>query len=177
MVQRGRPTSPASMLRRLNASSTAKERTLVVLDNLGGRTPVAEACRRLGVSAPLFRRQRLMVLRAALKTLEPRPRGRPAVALPPESRRLRELEEKLERLETDLAYAQVREELAILLPRMQRTEKKRGGLRAPRRAGTPSSSPSGGSAAATPGPASPGDSASAPDPSTPGVAAVSPGGP
>lgn len=177
MVQRGRPTSPASMLRRLKASSTAKERTLVVLDNLGGRLPVAEACLRLGVSAPLFRRQRLMVLRAALKTLEPRPRGRPPVALAPESRRLRELEEKLERLETDLAYARVREELAILLPRMQRTEKKCGVLRAPRRAGMPSSSPSEGNATATPGPASPEDSASAPDPSTPGVAAVSPGAP
>src|SRR5437867_10716465 len=124
MVQRGRPTSAASMVKRWRASAMAKERVHVILENLGGSLPVAVACRRLAVSPALFYRFRIAALGAMIGALEPRPRGRPPREVPMEGRRLRELQETIERLEEDLAYSRVREELALLAPRRCRREKK-----------------------------------------------------
>ena len=116
MVQRGRPTSAVSIVGRLKGTSSAKERVLVMLENLGGALPVAEACRRLSFSRTLFRRYREALLLAAIQVLEPRPRGRPVRRPLAESRRLLALEEKIRRLEEDLAFTRVREELALLVP-------------------------------------------------------------
>ena len=137
----------------------AKERVLVILKNLGGTLPVAEACRSISFSRTLFRRHREAMLVAALRAVEPRPRGRPVPGVPPEGRRIRELEEKIERLEEDLAFTRVREELALLVPWTRMRQKKSPVLRAFWRAATPSRPPFGSSVAATPGPGSPGGSA------------------
>src|SRR5262252_9158617 len=99
MVQRGRPTSAESMVERLKGSPLAKERVLVVLENLGGSLPVAEACSRLRISPALFHRQRMAALTAAMSALSPRAPGRPAREAIEGGRRVRELEEKIVRLE------------------------------------------------------------------------------
>jgi hypothetical protein len=158
MIQRGRPTSAVSIVKRLRGTSMAKERLLVILENLGGTLPVAAACRRIHFGRTLFRRNREAMLVAALRALEPRPRGRPARHHPVEGRRIRELEAKIERLEEDLALTRVREELALVVPWTQRQKKNRA-FRAFWRAAMPPSSPADTIVAATPGPRSPVDSA------------------
>jgi hypothetical protein len=156
MVQRGRPTSALSMVKRLKGTSMAKERVLVILENLGGALPVAEACRTLRVSPALFHRKRMAMLAAALRSLAPRPPGRPVRKAPEEERRVRELEEKIERLEEDLAFTRAREELALLVPWTRRREKKARVYRTFWRAAVPSRPPAGSSAAgASLGPGSP----------------------
>jgi len=143
MVQRGRPTSAASIVGRLKGTPAAKQRVLVVLENLGGTLPVAQACRRLCFSRTLFRRHREALLLAAIRVLEPRPRGRPVRKPPAESRRILELEDKISRLEEDLAFTRVREELALLVPWTQRRQKKNRRFPAFLRAATPSRPPAG----------------------------------
>lgn len=155
MVQRGRPTSAVSMVKRLKGSSMAKARVLVILENLGGAVPVAEACRTLNVGRTLFRRHRKAFLLAALRAVEPRPRGRPVCTVPPEDRRIRELEEKIVRLEEDLAFTRVREELALLVPWTRRREKKSRFFRTFWHAAMPSRPPDARSGVGTPGPGLP----------------------
>ena len=160
MVQRGRPTSAVAMVKRLKGTPIAKERVLVILENLGGTLPVAEACRRLSVSPALFHRHRMSTLAASLRALEHRPPGRPVQAALGESRLMRELEEKVKRLEEDLSFSRAREELALLIPWTRRREKRSRFFRTYWRVGMPSKPPSGSSAAeATPGPGSLGGSA------------------
>jgi hypothetical protein len=94
----------------------------------------------------------MMMLAAALSALEPRPRGRPVREVPQEGRRIRELEEKIVRLEEDLAFTRVREELALLVPWTRRNQKKSRAFRAFWRAAMPLRPPAGSNGAATPGP-------------------------
>jgi len=159
MGQRGRPTSAASMVGRLKGSTVAKERMIVILANLGGTLPVAEALRRMRLSRTLFRRLRKTSIQVGLRALEPRPRGRPVREVPRHERKIRELQEKILQLEEDLALTRVREELALLIPWTARRQKKTFMRRASRRAVMRSSSPVGSRAAATRGSVSPGVSA------------------
>jgi hypothetical protein len=157
MVQRGRPTSALSMVKRLKGSLMAKERVLVVLKNLGGLLPVAEACRRLSISPALFHRQRVVALAAAIRALTPQSPGRPVRKASDEGRRSRELEAKIERLEEDLAFTRVREELALLIPWTRHRQKNTRAFRAFWRATVPSRPfPDSSVAEVTPGPRSPG---------------------
>jgi hypothetical protein len=158
------------MLRRLKGAPLAKERALIILENLGGGLPVGEACRRMDVSPALFHRQRMSFLEGGLVMLEPRPRGRPGRVGIPQDRRIRELEAKVERLEVDLAYTRVREELALLIPWTRRTEK--GSRRFHRpfwRANTRSRSLATGGDTGNPGSGSPIGLGSAPELSSPGA--------
>jgi hypothetical protein len=159
MVQRGRPTSAVSMVGRLKGTVIAKERTVVILENLGGALPVAEALRRTGMSRTLFHNLRMATLSAALRAVEPRPPGRPVREIPKHERRIRELEEKILQLDEDLAFTRVREELALLVPWTGHRQKKRRRPRACGRATVPSRPHSASRVGATPGPCSPGASA------------------
>jgi hypothetical protein len=155
MVQRGRPTSAVSMVGRLKGTAIAKERTIVILENLGGALPVAAALRRTGMSRTLFHNLRMATLAAALRAVEPRPRGRPVREIPKHERRIHELEEKIVQLEEDLAFTRVREELALLVPWTGHRQKKRRRPRACGRVTAPSGPHSGSRVGATPGPCSP----------------------
>lgn len=159
MALRGRPTSAVSMIGHLKAGAVAKERLLVILGNLSGKLPVAEACRRLGLSRTLFRRLRRAMLIAGLRAVEPRPRGRPVREIPRHERLIRALEAKITHLEEDLAFARVREELALLVPWTGRVQKKTRRIRTSKPAAPPSQLPSDSGAAANPGLSSLGDSA------------------
>jgi hypothetical protein len=158
MARRGRPTSATSIVGRLRGTPQAKERLVVILSNLGGGLTVTQAVERLKFGRTLFKRLRRTMLAAALKTLEPRPRGRPVQEVPKSARKIRELEEKIRRLEEDLAFARVREELAFLIPWAGRRQKKIRRVRPSAPVSMPLGSPSDGSAGASPGPGPPGDS-------------------
>lgn len=152
MAKRGRPRSIVSIIGGLKSGPGAKERLLVILGTLGSTVPISEACRRLGLSRTLFQRLRRATLAAALEAVEPRPRGRPVREVPRHERRITELEKKIAVLEEDLAFARVREELALLVPWTGRRQKKTRRIRSPRRASMPSKSPVVFGAEANPGP-------------------------
>lgn len=138
MGQRGRPTSAAAMIDRLKGAPPAKERFLVILSNLAGTTPVAEACRKLGLGRTQFWSLRTSLLEASLRALEPRPKGRPVVQASLQDRQIQELKEEIERLKESLEIARVREEIALLLPWIGRRQKRARRTRRPKPGAMPS---------------------------------------
>jgi hypothetical protein len=121
--------SARSVVERLKGSPMAKERLLVLLENLGGTHPVSEGSRKLGIGPSRLQRLREIMLTAALGALEPRRPGRPRVRISMEGRKILELETKLQDLREELDLARIREELALLLPRLRRGQKKARRLR------------------------------------------------
>jgi hypothetical protein len=134
MARRGRPTSAADVLSKLEATVVAKERFLAVLHNLGGTLGVGEVCRKLGISPTLFQRLRSAMVRAGLAALEPRRMGRPRRTESPHHRRIRDLADEVARLKEELAMSRLREELALLIPRSQAFRK---GARSRKRSAPP----------------------------------------
>jgi hypothetical protein len=116
---RGRIPSGPEYVEHLEGSDKAKERVRVILETMQGRCRVLEACERLGICEQRFRQLRETLLQAAVTSVEDRPAGRP--------RRLQEpadvttLRQQLAQLERELQVAQVREEIALALPQVNRT--------------------------------------------------------
>jgi len=125
----------------MKGSPAAKERVLAILGNLGGTVATSEASSRLRVSPALVRRLRETLLEAALRALEPRPRGRPLQVVPKYVRDLRKLEVRLADLEEELELARVREQIALALPWTRRSQKRATSIPPRRPAETPSGSP------------------------------------
>lgn len=116
---RGRHPSGPEYVDHLAGSAPAKERLKVVLETLAGRCRVVEACARLGLSEPRFHQLRAELLQAALERLEPRPPGRPPAARPSATpEQVEGLQTRVAELEGELQASQVREEIALILPRV-----------------------------------------------------------
>jgi hypothetical protein len=113
---RGRLPAGPEYVDKLDGSAASKERLRVILETLAGRMRVQEACRRLGIGEGRFHQLREEALQGALATIEPRPPGRPSARATPEPRRIDDLEWALEERERELLRAQVREEVALILP-------------------------------------------------------------
>jgi hypothetical protein len=134
-MTRGRPTAGAGLVEGLAGSPAAKQRLTLILETLAGRRTVVEASRRLGLSERRFYALREQGLQQALRSLEPRPVGRPPggpAALDAERSRL---EAEVRGLRLELRAAQVREEIAVALPHLLRR-------RAPAKKPRPSPAPS-----------------------------------
>jgi transposase-like protein len=106
----------AELVQHLAGSAQAKQRLSVVLQTLAGERTVAQACAELGIGESRFHALRNQVLQQTLDALEPKPLGRPTAA--PEDARLARLQQEIRSLTVDLRAAQVREELAMMLPRV-----------------------------------------------------------
>jgi transposase-like protein len=100
----------------LDGSSLAKERLRVVLRVLVGELTVEQGCKQLGIRPSRFHAMRQEVLQGGLDALEPKPRGRPALAGTPAQQRIAALEDEAEALRREVRAAQIREELALVLP-------------------------------------------------------------
>jgi transposase len=92
----------------------------VLLETLRGELSVPEACRRLGIGESRFQDLRGEWLQEALELLEPRPLGRPPRAADPAQlqARIRALESENRTLRQQLTAAEVRRELAEVLPQL-----------------------------------------------------------
>jgi hypothetical protein len=112
-----RPTGP-EYVTDLPGSAQAKERLRVILETLAGRLRVQEACRLLAISEPRFHQLRKEALEAGLARLEPRAAGRPAQIVTADQEQIRELQDQLADLEMQLQAAQVRTEVALVLPQV-----------------------------------------------------------
>jgi len=116
---RGRIAAGPEYVEHLEGSDKAKERVRVILETMQGQCRVQQACERLGICEQRFRQLRETLLQAAVASVEDRPAGRP--------RRLQEpaevamLRQQVAQLARELQAAQVREEIALALPQVNRT--------------------------------------------------------
>jgi transposase-like protein len=115
-VRTGRKPAGPQIAERLEGSPVAKQRLEVILETIAGRLTVPEACQQLGIGESRFHALRKGTLQATLKTLEPRPLGRPAKPTSPEQAEVNTLQEELRRLHAELEVAQVQLRLARIHP-------------------------------------------------------------
>jgi hypothetical protein len=106
------------LLGRLEGSAAARARLEILLQTLTGRLPLVQACGRLGMSERRLYELRQEALQAALRSLEPRPPGRPARQVREENPQLAALQAEVQRLHLELCAAQVREEIALAMPQL-----------------------------------------------------------
>lgn len=116
---RGRQPAGPEYFDKRSGSAVAKERAKVVLGTLFGGGRVLAACDQLGIHETRFDQLRERAADAVLSALEPRRAGRPSRSALADADYIRALEQRIEELELALEQAQVREEIALVLPRVQ----------------------------------------------------------
>jgi hypothetical protein len=119
-MTRGRRPEVARLVERLQGSGAAKARLIAILDVLTRRRTVGQVCAPLGISERRLHSLRHCALQAALGSLEPSPIGRPAQAPAEGDTRVATLQAEIQDLRLDLMAAQVREEIALVLPDLRR---------------------------------------------------------
>jgi transposase-like protein len=122
-MSRGRPPLGPGLADRVEGSAPAKERLKIMLATISGQMSVAEACEKLGVGEARFHELRAEWLQNAAALLEPKPLGRPATQVTPEAAKVAALERQVRELKIDLRAAQIREELALLMPHVLQPRK------------------------------------------------------
>ena len=118
MTKVGRPPMGAAHVDKLEGGEEPKQRLAVVLRTLTGELGIEQACEELAISPAQLHRLRDRALQGALSALEPGTPGRPPSVPEEESTRIKELEVEVRDLKVDLRAAQLREEIAVLLPHL-----------------------------------------------------------
>jgi hypothetical protein len=134
MKRRGRPGLGVRHADALDGSGDAKERLALILETVTGERSVADAAAALDVSEAHFHRLRERALQGAVQALEPRPSGRPAAVVDAKEERIVELEEALAMRDIELRAAQLREEIALVMPHLYDKKKPRSGADKKKRA-------------------------------------------
>jgi hypothetical protein len=117
---RGRWPAGPEFLDRLVGSVEDKERLKAILDTMYGEKRLLEVCAQLDLGETRFHQLRELALQAALSAITRRPAGRPSRASASEAELVRALQARVQQLEQALHEAQVREEIALVLPRLAR---------------------------------------------------------
>jgi len=117
MIMRGRRPAGPELAGRLEGSAQARRRMRVVLETIAGVRRVQEACAELGICEQRFETIRAEAIRAGIAALEARPVGRPPRVLTEAQAQIARLKERVAELEAQLQVAEVRVELAGVLPR------------------------------------------------------------
>jgi hypothetical protein len=117
----GRKPLGPQLVEHLEGSTRAKHRLRVILETVTGNRTIPDACEELGIGESMFYKLRTEVLQTALARLEPRPLGRPTIAVTEGSQQAAALEAEVEELREELQASQVREELAQIMPHLVRT--------------------------------------------------------
>ena len=118
---RGRWPSGPEYIDKLLGSTETKERLKVIFETMYGPKRLLEACAQLEVGETRFHQLRELALQGALAAIEPRAAGRPSRACRSEAEQIRALQARIEELEFALHEAQVREEIALVLPHLRRS--------------------------------------------------------
>ena len=116
---RGRFPQGSEYIDKLDGAPEEKERLQAILATMSGEKRMLEVCAELGIGETRFHQLRETALRAALAAIAPKPAGRPSRAMLTEAEQLRVREERIEELELALHEAQVREEIALVLPQVR----------------------------------------------------------
>jgi hypothetical protein len=99
-------------------SEMAKQRLAVILQTVAGEKTVDQACADLGMGPAAFYKLRDRTMQDALRSLEPRPVGRPKKVEPADAKKLQALQEELFRLKFELQASRIREEIAVVMPHL-----------------------------------------------------------
>jgi hypothetical protein len=118
---RGRWPTGIDYIDKLDGANATKERLKVIFETLTGETRVLEACATLAIGETRFHQLRETALQGALTALEPRPPGRPSRTTTSDAEQIRALQQRVVELEQALHEGHVREEIALVLPNLQRT--------------------------------------------------------
>jgi hypothetical protein len=118
---RGRWPAGLECIDKLQGAMNDKERAKAILNVVAGDGRVLEACARLDIGETRFQQLRDSFLQAGLRAIAPRPAGRPRRAEASQAEPMRVLQERVQELERALHEAEVREEIALVLPNLQRT--------------------------------------------------------
>ncbi|HEV3080351.1 MAG TPA: hypothetical protein VGY66_11250 [Gemmataceae bacterium] len=113
---RGRRPAGPEYVDKLDGSAQSKKRLRMILETVAGRCTVQEACAQLELGEVRFNQLRQEALQGALATMEPKPAGRPR-ATTAEEEQVQALQRALADKDMELREAQVREEIALALPR------------------------------------------------------------
>jgi len=118
-MRTGRPPKGSGLVDRIEGSAEAKRRAKAILAAMREDLTVRDACGQLGVSESRFYQLRDRFLLEGITGLEPGLGGRPRKEAPKEAP-VKVLEERVARLELELKAARLREEIALVLPRLVR---------------------------------------------------------
>jgi hypothetical protein len=113
-MQAGRPPLGAELVDRMQGSPQAKKRVQIILQTLAGEMTIPQACEELDIGESRFHDLRKELLQVMVDGAESKPRGRPPG--PQEDPHVAQLQQELQDLKVALRAAQVREELAVMLP-------------------------------------------------------------
>jgi hypothetical protein len=102
----------------MDGSDEAKRRLKVILEVIASKRTVKSACEELGISEARYHELEHAALQAAVEGLEPKPAGRPPAATSESDPRLLALEEEVKELRVGLRAAQIREEIAVVMPHL-----------------------------------------------------------
>ena len=122
-MARGRRPKGPKLVDGLEGSAEAKRRLEVILESISGQRTVAEARALLGLGEARFHELRTEILQLALNRAEPRPPGRPRHEPAPEQGQVAALQAEIRDLRIDLHAAQVREEIALVMPHLLKPPK------------------------------------------------------
>ncbi len=114
-----RPVGP-EYAEQLAGSEIARLRAKVILETIAGTCRLKEACERLDICEQRFHQLREEMLTAAVEALEPGRAGRPARAPTQAEVQVVALEQQLQEKEIELRAACAREEIALIMPEIQR---------------------------------------------------------
>lgn len=120
----GRPPLGPRLVDALDIPEPICTQLRVILQTLAGQMSVVDAAQQLGISDTRFHTIRQQALRGAAAALEPRSPGRPPSKAPPEQDEIQRLKTELLELKASATAAQLREEIALLMPHLLRQEKK-----------------------------------------------------
>jgi hypothetical protein len=127
MDMRGRyPDGPEELLEPLDGTAEDKQRVHVILDTVFGSGRVLQACAQLGIGETRFRQLRERVLQGALEGVRPRVGGRRRQQVVADVECMAELERELVEARLALQEAQVRTEVALILPQREEEPVKKG---------------------------------------------------
>jgi hypothetical protein len=122
---RGRLPSGPEYIDKLEGEVEEKERLKTILATMYGEKRLLEACADLGLGETRFHQLRETALQGALAAIVRRPAGRPSLASLSESEQIRMQQQRIEELELALEEAQVREEIALVLPQVRLDDHRR----------------------------------------------------
>jgi len=114
----GRPPAGAGIVDGFEGSEMAKRRLTVILQTVAGEKTVDQACEELGMGPAAFYKLRDRTMQDAVRSLEPRPVGRPKKVESVDAKRLQALQEELFRLKFELQASRIREEIAVVMPHL-----------------------------------------------------------
>ena len=124
MAKRGRPTKGSGLADRAEGSEAARQRARVILQVVAGELSVAEACGELGIGESRFHQLRERFIAEGVRGLEPKMGGRPGRVLTADQARVRELEDRVTELETELKAAEIRTRIAQVMPHLLKDQDK-----------------------------------------------------